>query len=46
MVSHVNPFGDARAADRVAEAVWRWGQGRKPLLEPEDEFAPALPSVA
>lgn len=38
MVSSANPYGDARAADRIAEALCRWKRGKVPLLEPAQEF--------
>jgi UDP-N-acetylglucosamine 2-epimerase (non-hydrolysing) len=36
----VNPYGDGRAAHRIAQALSRWCSGRSPLLHPEDEFCP------
>jgi UDP-N-acetylglucosamine 2-epimerase (non-hydrolysing) len=33
-----NPYGDGKAAERIAEAILRWYQGKSPLLEPEKEF--------
>lgn len=33
-----NPYGDGKASQRIAEAVWRWHQGKTPLLEPDKEF--------
>jgi UDP-N-acetylglucosamine 2-epimerase (non-hydrolysing) len=40
MTNGQNPFGDGRAASRVAEAIGRWFRGETPLLEPEKEFHP------
>lgn len=33
-----NPFGDGCAAGRIIAAIDSWFAGRRPLLEPEDEF--------
>lgn len=33
-----NPYGDGRASERIVEAITRWHQGIKPLLDPEREF--------
>ena len=33
-----NPYGDGKAAERIADAITRWHQGKTPLLEPEKEF--------
>lgn len=33
-----NPYGDGKASERIAEAVWRWHEGKTPLLEPSKEF--------
>jgi UDP-N-acetylglucosamine 2-epimerase (non-hydrolysing) len=34
----VNPYGDGRAADRIAKAISRWARGEEPLLSPREEF--------
>ncbi len=33
-----NPYGDGRASERICEAITRWHQGKRPLLDPEKEF--------
>ena len=33
-----NPYGDGKAAERIADAITRWHQGKTPLLEPDKEF--------
>ena len=38
MTSGDNPYGDGRAADRIAEVVCRWCTGLNPLIDPEREF--------
>jgi UDP-N-acetylglucosamine 2-epimerase (non-hydrolysing) len=38
MVSSDNPFGDGRAAKRIALALDRWRLGRKPLLDAGEQF--------
>ena len=38
MASGGNPYGDGKAAERIVEAISRWYQGKRPLLEPEKEF--------
>jgi UDP-N-acetylglucosamine 2-epimerase (non-hydrolysing) len=38
MTSASNPFGDGRAAQRIAEALARWSQGERRLLDEVDEF--------
>jgi hypothetical protein len=38
MTARSNPYGDGRAAGRVALAVERFLAGRTPLLEPGEEF--------
>jgi UDP-N-acetylglucosamine 2-epimerase (non-hydrolysing) len=45
MVSADNPFGDGAAAQRILLALKRWSLGRPVLLEPEEEFRPALAAV-
>ena len=40
MTSDVNPYGDGRAAGRVADVVCRWARGEPgPWLQPGEEFA-------
>lgn len=39
MATGCNPFGDGRAAVRIADAIARWAHGITPLLNPSDEFA-------
>jgi UDP-N-acetylglucosamine 2-epimerase (non-hydrolysing) len=34
-----SPYGDGRAAARIAEVVSRWSQGETSLLNPEEEFS-------
>jgi UDP-N-acetylglucosamine 2-epimerase (non-hydrolysing) len=38
MSEGMNPYGDGRASERIVEAIWRWHQGKTPLLEPDKEF--------
>lgn len=39
MVSDVNPYGDGRAAERIAQALHRWAAGKAaPWLTPVEEF--------
>lgn len=38
MIGGSNPYGDGRAAGRIADAVCRWLEGHRPLLEPGEEF--------
>jgi UDP-N-acetylglucosamine 2-epimerase (non-hydrolysing) len=39
MTSDINPYGDGRAAERIAKAVRRWALGqRSPWLEPAEQF--------
>jgi UDP-N-acetylglucosamine 2-epimerase (non-hydrolysing) len=33
-----NPYGDGRASERIVEAITRWHQGKRPLLDPDKEF--------
>jgi UDP-N-acetylglucosamine 2-epimerase (non-hydrolysing) len=33
-----NPYGDGRAAERIALAIQRWRFGCRPLLSPDEEF--------
>ena len=33
-----NPYGDGKASARIADALERWSQGIRPLLEPGREF--------
>jgi len=45
MAEGENPYGDGRASQRVVEAIARWHDGKRPLLEPADEFKlPPRPS--
>lgn len=39
-----SPYGDGRAASRIAEAVSRWHRGLTPLLRPDQQFS-AEPSL-
>ncbi|SFM12594.1 non-hydrolyzing UDP-N-acetylglucosamine 2-epimerase [Nitrosomonas communis] len=34
----INPFGDGKASERIAELVCRWAKNQKPLLPSENEF--------
>lgn len=36
-----NPFGDGKAATRIADALERWALGAAPLLRTGDQFCPA-----
>jgi UDP-N-acetylglucosamine 2-epimerase (non-hydrolysing) len=40
MTDSYNPYGDGRAADRIVTALFRWANGKKPLLSPFVEFEP------
>ncbi len=40
MSRQANPYGDGRAAGRIADAIARWWKGDHPLLPLEREFAP------
>jgi UDP-N-acetylglucosamine 2-epimerase (non-hydrolysing) len=42
MVSCGNPFGDGRAAERIAAALGRWAARRTPMLEADEEFSPTV----
>jgi UDP-N-acetylglucosamine 2-epimerase (non-hydrolysing) len=42
MTSGSNPYGDGRAAERIADVLCRWSRGRHPLLESEQEFQPVI----
>jgi UDP-N-acetylglucosamine 2-epimerase (non-hydrolysing) len=33
-----NPYGDGRASLRIAESLWGWLNGAKPVLEPSQQF--------
>jgi UDP-N-acetylglucosamine 2-epimerase (non-hydrolysing) len=35
-----SPYGDGRASERIATVVRRWFEGRVPLLDPYEAFAP------
>ena len=38
MTCGANPYGDGRAAERIAAALWSWAKGDKPLVLPLGEF--------
>jgi UDP-N-acetylglucosamine 2-epimerase (non-hydrolysing) len=38
MAGAQNPYGDGRAADRIALAITRWLRGERPLLRPSEEL--------
>jgi UDP-N-acetylglucosamine 2-epimerase len=40
--SGANPYGDGRAAERIAEALCRWSREQYPLLESAQEFQPTI----
>lgn len=40
VASPSGPYGDGRAAARIATAIRRWFSGRLPLLDPDEAFAP------
>jgi len=47
MTSDINPYGDGRAAGRIATVVRRWCQGeRAPWLEPAEQFSVEATLVA
>jgi len=33
-----NPYGDGRASVRIAQSLWGWLNGAKPVLEPSQQF--------
>ena len=33
-----NPYGDGRASARIAQSLWGWLNGAKPVLEPSQQF--------
>jgi UDP-N-acetylglucosamine 2-epimerase (non-hydrolysing) len=40
MTSEVNPYGDGRAAARIADVVCRWSRGEQaPWLQADEEFS-------
>jgi UDP-N-acetylglucosamine 2-epimerase (non-hydrolysing) len=42
-----NPYGDGRAAERIARGIQRWRRGQLPLLSAKDEFDPSpLPEAS
>jgi len=41
MATGDNPYGDGRAAERIAIGIRRWRQGLLPVLSPADEFHPS-----
>ncbi len=41
MADAENPYGDGRAAQRIAEALRRWWRGEQPLLAEEEQFGGA-----
>lgn len=40
MSSGANPYGDGKAAERIAETLQNWWYGRNPLLQPDRMFQP------
>jgi UDP-N-acetylglucosamine 2-epimerase (non-hydrolysing) len=42
----VSPYGDGRAAERIASALVRWSKGYSPLLDPEQEFSASAAGTA
>jgi UDP-N-acetylglucosamine 2-epimerase (non-hydrolysing) len=44
MAEAENPYGDGRAAARIADALARWWRGEQPLLAAEEQFGGALPA--
>jgi UDP-N-acetylglucosamine 2-epimerase (non-hydrolysing) len=40
MTDSNNPYGDGKAADRIVTALFRWANGKQPLLTPFVEFEP------
>lgn len=46
MTQGENPYGDGRAADRIARALGRWARHERPLLLERDEFTPAHSRLA
>jgi UDP-N-acetylglucosamine 2-epimerase (non-hydrolysing) len=45
MTDSYNPYGDGKAADRIVTALFRWANGKKPLLSPFVEFEPRAVEV-
>jgi UDP-N-acetylglucosamine 2-epimerase (non-hydrolysing) len=45
MTDSHNPYGDGKAADRIVTALFRWANGKKPLLSPFVEFEPQAVEV-
>jgi UDP-N-acetylglucosamine 2-epimerase (non-hydrolysing) len=45
MTDSYNPYGDGKAADRIVTALFRWANGKKPLLSPFVEFEPQAVEV-
>ena len=41
-----NPYGDGRAAARIADALGHWWRGERPLLEEEEQFGAAVEVAA
>jgi UDP-N-acetylglucosamine 2-epimerase (non-hydrolysing) len=40
MTDSSNPYGDGRASDRIVKALMQWSKGKRPLLNPSEEFNP------
>ena len=38
MSERQNPYGDGRASQRIANSIWRWLNGMRPALQPEEQF--------
>ena len=45
MTDRTNPYGDGKAADRIVTALFRWANGKQPLLTPFVEFEPQAVEV-
>ena len=42
MSEGLNPYGDGRASERIAESLWRWLNGMMPVLDPAEQFDSAV----
>ena len=42
MSEGLNPYGDGRASERIAESLWRWLNGMIPVLDAAEQFDSAV----
>jgi len=42
MSEGLNPYGDGRASERIAESLWRWLNGMMPVLDAAEQFDSAV----